>query len=72
MPAAGQQLSTVLDSAQSGGEVWVSRRDGRMFVIQPLLNKLAPLAVTGVNLKVTKDINTSASPPTSNPTPALL
>ena len=52
---ARQQLSTVLDLAQADGEVRVTRRDGRMFVIQPVQNKRSPLAVTGVDLKVTKD-----------------
>ncbi len=52
---ARQQLSTVLDLAQTEGEVRVSRRDGRMFVIQPVVSKKSPLAIAGVNLKVTKD-----------------
>jgi prevent-host-death family protein len=52
---ARQQLSTVLDLAQTEGEVRVTRRDGRMFVIQPVFNKKSPLAVAGVNLKITKE-----------------
>jgi hypothetical protein len=52
---ARQQLSTVLDFAQADGEVRVTRRDGRMFLIQLVQRKRSPLAVTGVDLKVTKD-----------------
>jgi hypothetical protein len=50
---ARQQLSAVLDLAQSEGEVRVSRRDGRMFVIQPVQSKKSPLAIVGVNTDIT-------------------
>jgi Antitoxin Phd_YefM, type II toxin-antitoxin system len=50
---ARQQLSTVLDLAQSEGEVRVSRRDGRMFVIQPVQSKKSPLSITGVTTDIT-------------------
>jgi hypothetical protein len=52
---ARQQLSTVLDLAQTEGEVRVTHRDGSMFTIQPVVNKKSPLAVTGVSWKITKE-----------------
>jgi hypothetical protein len=52
---ARQQLSAVLDLAQSEGEVRVSRRDGRMFVIQPVQSKKSPLAIVGVNTDITSE-----------------
>jgi antitoxin Phd len=52
---ARQQLAAVLDCAQKEGEVRVARRDGRVFVIQPVRNAKSPLAVEGVDLGTTKD-----------------
>jgi Antitoxin Phd_YefM, type II toxin-antitoxin system len=52
---ARQQLSAVLDLAQSEGEVRVSRRDGRMFVIQPVQSKKSPLAIVGITTYMTND-----------------
>jgi len=53
---ARRQLSAVLDYAQIEGSVRVTRRDGRVFVIQPLNASLAtvssPLDVDGVDLGV--------------------
>lgn len=56
---ARRQLSAVLDCAQAEGSVRVIRRDGRVFVIQPLDSTLAtassPLDVDGVDLGVCGD-----------------
>lgn len=56
---ARRQLSAVLDSAQTEGSVRVTRRDGRVFVIQLLDSALAsvssPLDVDGVGLGVCGD-----------------
>ena len=47
---ARQQFAAVLDCAQNEGEVRVARRDGRVFVIQPVRNVKSPLEVEGVSL----------------------
>jgi prevent-host-death family protein len=52
---ARQQFSAVLDLAQSEGEVRVSRRDGRMFVIQPVQSKKSPLDIPGVDSSFTAE-----------------
>ena len=52
---ARQHFSTVLDYAQKEGSVQVSRRDGRVFVIQAVEAPVSPLAVTGINLNLQKD-----------------
>lgn len=52
---ARQQFSAVLDCAQKEGEVRVTRRDGRIFLIQPLQARASPLAVEGVDLDMSKD-----------------
>lgn len=51
---ARQQFSAVLDSAQREGGVQVTRRDGRVFIIQPAEVPTSPLAISGVNLKLKK------------------
>lgn len=56
---ARRQLSTVLDCAQAEGSVRVTRRDGSVFVIQPLDSTLdtacSPLDVDGVDLGMRGD-----------------
>ncbi|MBK6999851.1 MAG: type II toxin-antitoxin system Phd/YefM family antitoxin [Rhodoferax sp.] len=52
---ARQQFSAVLDCAQKEGEVRVTRRDGRIFLIQPLQARASPLAVEGVDLDISKN-----------------
>lgn len=51
---ARQHFSTVLDYAQKEGSVQVSRRDGRVFIIQAVEAPVSPLAVTGINLNLQK------------------
>lgn len=50
---ARQQLSAVLDLAQTDGEVRVTRRDGRVFVIAPVQSKKSPLSIEGVDVALT-------------------
>jgi antitoxin (DNA-binding transcriptional repressor) of toxin-antitoxin stability system len=45
---ARQNLGALLDEAASAGEVRISRRDGRSFVIRPLRTKRSPLDVPGI------------------------
>jgi len=52
---ARQQLSDVLDLAETEGQVRVTRRDGRAFIIQPARTNKSPLAVTGINLPISKN-----------------
>jgi antitoxin Phd len=47
---ARQQFSMVLNYADKEGEVQVTRRDGRVFVIQPARTTHSPLKIKGVNL----------------------
>ena len=52
---ARQQFSAVLDHAQREGGVQVTRRDGRVFIIQPVVAPTSPLAVSGVKLNLKKN-----------------
>ena len=52
---ARQQFSAVLDYAQKEGSVQVSRRDGRVFIIQAVEAPASPLAVKGISLNLQKD-----------------
>jgi prevent-host-death family protein len=45
---ARQQLAAVLDEASRGGQVRIRRRDGQMFVIQPVEARQSPLDVPAV------------------------
>lgn len=46
---ARQNLAALLDEAASTGEVRISRRDGRSFVIRPAKTKRSPLDVPGID-----------------------
>jgi len=52
---ARQKFASVLDAAQKDGAVRVTRRDGRMFTIQPVKEAPSPLAVKGIKLKLSRD-----------------
>ena len=45
---ARRNLAALLDEATSTGEVRISRRDGRSFVIRPARTKRSPLDVPGI------------------------
>lgn len=51
---ARQKFAAVLDCAQNEGEVRVTRRDGRVFTIRPVKPVLSPLAVKGIDLKLSE------------------
>jgi PHD/YefM family antitoxin component YafN of YafNO toxin-antitoxin module len=46
---ARQNLAALLDEAASSGEVRISRRDGRSFVLRPVRTKRSPLDVPGID-----------------------
>ena len=52
---ARQNLAALLDEAASTGEVRISRRDGRSFVVRPAKTKRSPLDVPGVKTSVSRD-----------------
>jgi prevent-host-death family protein len=49
---ARQNLAALLDEAASTGEVRISRRDGRSFVIRPAKTKRSPLDVPGIKAEL--------------------
>jgi len=52
---ARQNLAALLDEATDTGEVRISRRDGRSFVVRPARTKRSPLDVPGVKTSVSRD-----------------
>jgi antitoxin Phd len=50
---ARQQLAMLLDQASLEGEVQIRRRDGRSFVVQPLVEGKSPLDVPVVSTGLT-------------------
>ena len=50
---ARQNLAALLDEAARSGEVRISRRDGRSFVVRPAKTKRSPLDVPGVDTGLT-------------------
>jgi len=52
---ARQKFAAVLEKAKSEGRVLVKRKDGTVFMIQPVERPESPLDVEGVNLKLTAD-----------------
>ena len=54
---ARQQLSTVLDRAESAGKVLIRRRDGRTFALIPEQERQSPLDVPSIKVDIsTKEI----------------
>lgn len=51
---ARQNFATVLDHAQKDGAVRITRRDGRVFTVQPERSPVSPLAVKSVSLGLTR------------------
>ncbi len=47
---ARQKFSSVLEKARSEGKVLIKRKDGSVFVIQPVSNTESPLNVKGIDL----------------------
>jgi hypothetical protein len=52
---ARQRFAAVLEKAKSEGRVLVRRKDGTVFMIQPVEKPESPLDVEGVNLGLTAD-----------------
>ena len=52
---ARQKFAAVLEKAKSEGRVLVKRKDGTVFMIQPVERPESPLDVEGVNLTLTAD-----------------
>jgi hypothetical protein len=52
---ARQALAAILEKASRDGEVRVKRRDGRVFVIRPDVNRQSPLDVRGLDLGLSAD-----------------
>lgn len=52
---ARQKFATVLEKAKSEGKVLVKRKDGTVFMIQPIPKSDSPLDVDGVDLGMTAD-----------------
>jgi antitoxin Phd len=52
---ARQNLASLLDEAANTGEVRISRRDGRSFVVRPVKTKRSPLDVPGVKTSMSRD-----------------
>jgi len=50
---ARQRFAAVLEKAKSEGRVLVKRKDGSVFMIQPVERPESPLDVEGVNLGLT-------------------
>jgi antitoxin Phd len=52
---ARQNLAALLDEAASSGEVRISRRDGRSFVIRPAKTQRSPLDVPGIDTGIASE-----------------
>ena len=52
---ARQRFAAVLEKAKSEGRVLIKRKDGTVFMIQPVEKPESPLDVEGINLKLTAD-----------------
>ena len=52
---ARQSFAAVLEKAKSEGRVLVKRKDGSVFMIQPVEKPESPLDVEGVKLNLTVD-----------------
>jgi hypothetical protein len=50
---ARQRLASLLDEASREGEVQIRRRDGRSFVVQPVVEDRSPLDVPAVSTGLT-------------------
>jgi len=52
---ARQNLASLMDRALTNNEVYIKRKDGRMFVLKPVEFKASPLDVKGVDLGVSTE-----------------
>lgn len=52
---ARQKFAAVLEKAKAEGKVLIKRKDGSVFLLQPLSQKGSPLDVEGVDLKLSAE-----------------
>ena len=52
---ARQNFASVLDKARAEGKVLIKRKDGSVFMIQPISQKGSPLDVEGPNLDISAE-----------------
>lgn len=52
---ARQKFAAVLEKAKSEGKVLIKRKDGTLFLIQPIKKSKSPLDVDGIDLDITAD-----------------
>ena len=52
---ARQKFAAVLEKAKSEGKVLIKRKDGTLFLIQPIQKSKSPLDVDGIDLGITAD-----------------
>ena len=52
---ARQRLSSLLEKAQKEGRVLIRRKDGLVFLVQPLQREGSPLCVQGVDIDLSAD-----------------
>jgi len=52
---ARQKLASVLNQAQSDGEVLIKRKDGSLFVVKPISPSQSPLNVEGIDLNMSAE-----------------
>jgi antitoxin (DNA-binding transcriptional repressor) of toxin-antitoxin stability system len=49
---ARQKFASVLESAERGGEEWIVRKNGTVFIIRPEIPHRSPLDVPGIDLNI--------------------
>ena len=52
---ARQNFASVLDKARAEGKVLIKRKDGSVYMIQPVSQKGSPLDVKGINLGISAE-----------------
>jgi hypothetical protein len=57
---ARQNFASILDVAQREGGVRIARRDGRVFMLQPILEAVSPFEVAGVDVNIGREEIVSA------------
>jgi len=52
---ARQNFASVLDKARAEGKVLIKRKDGSVYMIQPVSHKGSPLDVKGINIGISAE-----------------
>ncbi len=50
---ARQHFASVLDKASAEGQAMIKRKDGSLFIVQPVRRRASPLDVEGINAGLT-------------------